>query len=31
MGKGHYAESTSIQKYFKRAFFEEKFVVYVQG
>ncbi len=29
--KGQYAESTSIQKIFREPFFEEKFVVYVQG
>ena len=31
MGKGHYAESTAILKYFKDPYFEEKFVVYLQG
>lgn len=31
MGKGQYAESNSITKIFKNPYFEEKFVVYVQG
>ena len=31
LGKGHYAETNSITKFFKVAFFEEKSVVYVQG
>lgn len=31
LGKGQYAEIDSIQKIFKHSFFEEKFVVYVQG
>lgn len=31
LGRGHYAESTPITQYFKNDFFEEKYVVYLQG
>ena len=31
LGRGHYAESTPITQFFKYPFFEEKYVVYLQG
>ncbi len=31
MGKGEYADKTRISTFFKESYFEEKFVIYVQG
>ncbi|HFC01247.1 MAG TPA: 16S rRNA (guanine(527)-N(7))-methyltransferase RsmG [Phaeodactylibacter sp.] len=31
LGKGHYVEKTSVWDFFEGEFFEEKFIVYVQG